>query len=229
MVGRLFDLADVFVRGLGRVNAIEKQLAIPADDGEEIIKVVSHPSCQPADRLHLLRLAGLFFQVLALRDVNYGSFDERWCITIAVEQTSVFQNPHGRTVFATETHLQICQNLLFLQLGREALAFGGTGKEFLRASRQGEDLVARGISKHSGERFVAIQDTPVECAVEKTSKIAVEKQPVALFRLPQGFFGLLQIRNQGCHLTRLSFSGAAAKSEVNAHEYKKDQNKSGCD
>ena len=78
LVGRLFDLAGVSVHWLGRVNAIEKQLAIPADDGEEIIKVVSHASCQPADRLHLLGLARLFFQVLALGDVNDSPFDKRW-------------------------------------------------------------------------------------------------------------------------------------------------------
>jgi hypothetical protein len=37
--------------------------------------------------------------------------------------------------------------------------------------------------------------------VEKTGKIAVEEQPVALLRWAQGFFGLLQIRSQGSHLS----------------------------
>ena len=99
----------------------------------------------------------------------------------------------------------------------------------MRASRQGKDLFPRAISKRSGERFVAIQDASVEGAVVKAGKIAVEKQPVALFGLAQGFFGMLQIRCQGSHLSRLLFSDAPAKSKVNAHEYKKDQSKSGCD
>ncbi len=65
----LLDLVQIFLEHV-LVPEIEPGIIAVADDRrEEIVEVVSHPTGEPPDRLHLLRLVELLEQTRALRDV----------------------------------------------------------------------------------------------------------------------------------------------------------------
>ena len=60
--------------GVGRSGALEQQLAVAADHGEQVVEVVGDPAGEPADRLELLRLPQLLLECLALGDVAADRF-----------------------------------------------------------------------------------------------------------------------------------------------------------
>jgi hypothetical protein len=65
-------LPDQLAAGVTGREAAQQQFAVAVDDGEEVVEVVGDAAGQPADRLHLLRLAELLFELVALADVHEG-------------------------------------------------------------------------------------------------------------------------------------------------------------
>src|ERR1035437_9320031 len=63
------DLRRVCPQGIIRDKLIEQQVAVPVDDREQVVEIVSHSGGQPSHCLHLLCLAELVLQTLALCDV----------------------------------------------------------------------------------------------------------------------------------------------------------------
>ena len=49
--------------------ALEHHLAVPTDDGEQVIEIMRDAAGKVADGLHLLRLPQLVFELLLLGDV----------------------------------------------------------------------------------------------------------------------------------------------------------------
>ena len=66
------NLLEAFA-GLGRVlvRVHQQQLGIAPDDRQHVVEVVRHAAGELADGLHLLRLAQLLLQCLALGDVPH--------------------------------------------------------------------------------------------------------------------------------------------------------------
>ena len=64
---RVQDGVDVRVGFLGKLLA--KELGIAADDGQDVVEVVSDPAGEASDRLHLLGLAHLLLELLPAGDV----------------------------------------------------------------------------------------------------------------------------------------------------------------
>ena len=57
--------------GIVGAQAVQDQLAVAGDDGQQIIEIVRHAAGQHADRFHLLRLPQLIFQLAAAGDVHH--------------------------------------------------------------------------------------------------------------------------------------------------------------
>ena len=69
----LADLVSVRMQRVVGRQRFEDQVAIPVDDGEQVVEVVRHTSGEPADAFEFLRLSELALQVHPLRDVDRGS------------------------------------------------------------------------------------------------------------------------------------------------------------
>ena len=62
----LLGVAALAWIGLG----VDQELAVARDRGQEVVEVVRDPARQPADRLHLLRLAQLHLELTLVREVT---------------------------------------------------------------------------------------------------------------------------------------------------------------
>ena len=69
------DLLEFFARWNTWCQAVQHEVGGAEDGREQVVEVVGHSPREPADRLHLLRLVELLFQLLALRDVEPGAED----------------------------------------------------------------------------------------------------------------------------------------------------------
>ena len=69
-VGVLLDLHDVGKRGIARLEAHQQEVAEANHRGQQIVEIMRDTAGQLADRLHLLRLGELDFQVLLLGDID---------------------------------------------------------------------------------------------------------------------------------------------------------------
>ena len=56
-----------------QVAAGQQHVAIAGDDGQQVVEIVGDSSGEPPDRLHLLRLAELLFETIALSPHSRGS------------------------------------------------------------------------------------------------------------------------------------------------------------
>src|SRR6266852_1981429 len=65
-VGGFQNLLGVAVEKVPGSQAVEEQFTVPSYHRQQVVKVVSHAACQSSQRLHLLRLAELAFELLAL-------------------------------------------------------------------------------------------------------------------------------------------------------------------
>jgi len=70
-VGGFPDLFEVLAQWIVLVDAHQQEFTVTRDGRQQVVEVVSHPSRQSADGLHLLRLEELLLQSLALGDVQY--------------------------------------------------------------------------------------------------------------------------------------------------------------
>ena len=64
------DLLDVGAKGLVGLEVAADQLRVAQDDGQQVVEVVRDAAGEPADGLHLLRLAELLLQSLSLGEVE---------------------------------------------------------------------------------------------------------------------------------------------------------------
>ena len=71
MLGGMLDLVHILPdKGSGRVGGLLQNEVAVSDDGcEQVVEVVSDPTCQLADRLHLLRLPQL---LVSLAKSSFG-------------------------------------------------------------------------------------------------------------------------------------------------------------
>ena len=69
------DLVDL--RGHRRIllDAVRHQLGVAANRRQQVVEVVRDAAGEPADRLHLLRLAQLIFELHAIADVVHRGED----------------------------------------------------------------------------------------------------------------------------------------------------------
>jgi len=65
-VGSLANLLGTAIEGIFGLQAVEKQVAVAADDGEEIVKVVRDAASHAAESFHFLGLTKLAFELFAL-------------------------------------------------------------------------------------------------------------------------------------------------------------------
>src|SRR5580700_7058392 len=68
-VGCFANLLATAVEGLVGLQAVEKQIAVAADYGEQVVEVVGDAACHAAEGFHFLGLAELAFELSALRFV----------------------------------------------------------------------------------------------------------------------------------------------------------------
>ena len=68
-VGSLLDLLAACMERIARPQLLQHQGGVPFDYGQQIIEIVRHAAGQSADRLHLLRLPQMVFELLTLRFV----------------------------------------------------------------------------------------------------------------------------------------------------------------
>ena len=71
-VASFHNLVEVTPHRVVGVKTVQHQLAVPVDDGQEVIEIVGDSTRQPTDRLHLRRLLKPFFQSLALGHILFG-------------------------------------------------------------------------------------------------------------------------------------------------------------
>jgi hypothetical protein len=69
-IGRIADAEQVGTRLVVGGPGLERELRVAGDRSQEVVEVVRDPACEPSDRLHLLRLAKLFFEAVLL---GFGS------------------------------------------------------------------------------------------------------------------------------------------------------------
>ena len=69
-VGVLLDLHDVAERGIGRLVRVEQEVGRHHDGGEHVVEVVRDAAGKLADRVHLLHLRDLLFQI-----AHFGGLD----------------------------------------------------------------------------------------------------------------------------------------------------------
>ena len=69
-VGVLLDLHDVLERGIGRLVRVEQEVGRHHDGGEHVVEVVRDAAGELADRVHLLHLRDLLFQL-----AHFGGLD----------------------------------------------------------------------------------------------------------------------------------------------------------
>jgi len=69
------DLLDVAPPPILVLQIAEQQLAAARHDGEQVVEVVGDAAGEPSDRLHLLRLAELFLEMLALAHLEHQRAD----------------------------------------------------------------------------------------------------------------------------------------------------------
>ena len=71
------------------LHAVRHQLGVAANRGQQVVEVVGDAAGQPADRLHLLRLAQLILELHAIADVDARSPGSRgWLPNSVTEQNA---------------------------------------------------------------------------------------------------------------------------------------------
>src|SRR4029077_15695762 len=76
-LGVLHNLRDLLELWLGRIKLLEEYLAVPADDGQQIIEIVSYSAGVLAPGLPFLRLTELVFEEKTIRDIAQRYHDAR--------------------------------------------------------------------------------------------------------------------------------------------------------
>ena len=76
-VGGFANLLGAALQGIVGFRAIQKQIAVAANDGQQIIEIVRDAAGQAADGFHLVRLAQAFLELL--RDRPALSASRRAC------------------------------------------------------------------------------------------------------------------------------------------------------
>jgi hypothetical protein len=66
---RFHNLLDGAVVGISFGDAVQQDMAVTVDDGEQVVEVVRDPTGQHADRFHFGRLPELFFEQLTLGNI----------------------------------------------------------------------------------------------------------------------------------------------------------------
>ena len=156
-VGRAPDLlGGVMVALLGPV-ALEDQLAVARDRGQEVVEVVRDAAGQPADRLQLLRLAEILLEAVALGHVlDLGDEVERVVVRVPDEG----DGEEHRDEVALAVDIALLQ-LVPARLAREEPAHvGEVGLEVVRM---------RDVLEHAREQLVLgvaddLAEGPVDAA-----------------------------------------------------------------
>ncbi len=71
------DVLEVLPALLVAREVAEEELRVALDDGQDVVEVVGDPSGEPPDRLHLLRLAELLLEELAVGDIDARADEAR--------------------------------------------------------------------------------------------------------------------------------------------------------
>src|SRR5205085_66886 len=91
---RLSDLGNALMDRIAWRHLGENEVAVSIDYREQVVEVVCHASCEPADKFHFLRMPqllgkprALLFGAFALRDVARDSEESYDCAVVVQHGT----------------------------------------------------------------------------------------------------------------------------------------------
>ena len=175
----LTDLLDVVAHRVARLHFGEEHLAVAEDDGQHVVEVVRDASCEPPDRLHLLRLAELFLESESFGHVP--SHGKAAFAPIQCERVRDDFHLHDVAVlFLVPPYANLCESRLASGLEKRRHVLG-------RASvrdRHREELLA-GVPVLANGGFVHREEAQRLQVVHPLRERAfVEHQPVVRLPLP---------------------------------------------
>lgn len=186
-LGRVADLLKLIPRQAPFGVLGQQQVAVALDDRQLIVEIVGDPAGQPADGLHLLRLAELLLLLADLRDILSGGE----VVFLPAELEVVGRDVDGEDapVLAAVTRLK-AEDPLLLEL---APVVGPDLRGEVRVDvvhRHGEQLLA-GISQRPTGGVIDVHEAPIGAHPECGVRRAVDGE----LRQPQRPLGPLAIRD----------------------------------
>ena len=104
-IGCIGDLQQRFAQRIVGRDLAQHQFGGQLDDHQNVVEVVGHASCQPADRLQLLHLPDLLLQRALLGHVLDIAFEVLSAVWVADEGTGETHR-HGAAIAPPEARLQ---------------------------------------------------------------------------------------------------------------------------
>ena len=176
------DLLEVLADGTVGLEDRQHRLAEAVDDHQHVVEVVRDAAGEAAERLHLLRLAHLPFEVLARRVVEDVAVD-RHQLAVGVEAPDqALDHRDDAAVDAAQRALVLAHRAVapypLDEVGEPAV---GIQRAEVGAERVGQ----RGEAADLDEGRVAAADLPAGRGDEDAGEVLVERLPVALVALLQ--------------------------------------------
>src|SRR5579862_1051141 len=115
-IGGTEDLFHFLPPWIRRLGSVQEHMAVSANNRQKIVEVMSNASRQPANGLHLLCLAELFFQLPAGCDILRNARHPVWPVFRIIHRKTAVVDPSHRTI-RTDDAIEFLDRFRSLLLG----------------------------------------------------------------------------------------------------------------
>ena len=159
-------------RLVGR-HLLEQPAGLPANHHEQVVEVVRDAAREPADRLHLLRLAELLLELLVGGQIVELTADGGELTAVAEQPGGADEHVDRPAVAATERDLVLTHAAIARDAADEAAPAHVAAEDRHRAALDRlADLVA---AQHAGEGGIAVGERAVDGRHEVAGEVGVEE------------------------------------------------------